>query len=399
MQSTAPTTNTLTVLKNTPGFLSLAVSVLLLGFATSFAAPYLSLFAVREANMTPLMLGAFLTCTALGGIVISTFLARLSDRLPTRKPIVIAAILAATLGYGSLAFTTNFALLLVIGALLLGTGAAAFPQVFALAKNRAGSVGEQGVTTLRAAFSLAWVIGPGIGAAILAGAGFHMLFLATAVCFALAALPVLFSRVGERTDKAQKATPAHGVSATTAGRSIVLVAGAFVLYGASMHMGSTALPIHVTRDLGGTDGSVGLIVGLCALLEIPVMLSFVLLKKRPGNETLILWGLVLFALYYLVVALAPSVLPIVLAQAIRAVVIAILATLGMAYVQELMPGRLGVATTLYSNTMNAGSLLSGLGIGAVAGAFGYGSVFAVCLVLSALAWTLLMIARRAQQSF
>lgn len=399
MQSTAPSTNPLIVLKNTPGFLSLTVSVLLLGFATSFAAPYLSLFAVREANMTPLMLGVFLTCTALGGITISTFLARLSDRLPTRKPIVTLAIVAATIGYGALGFTTNYPLLLAVGTVLLGTGAAAFPQVFALAKNRAGSVGEQGVAALRAAFSLAWVVGPGIGAAILAGAGFRALFLSTAVCFALAALPVLLSRVGERTAKQAADAPVHGVSASTAARSVVLVASAFVLYGASMNMGSTALPIHVTGDLGGTDGSVGLIVGLCALLEIPVMLSFVLLKKRPGNETLILWGLVLFALYYLVVALAPSVLPIVLAQAIRAVVIAILATLGMAYVQELMPGRLGVATTLYANTMNAGALLSGLGIGAVAGAFGYGSVFVVCLVLSALAWVLLLIARRGKSSF
>ena len=47
------------------------------------------------------------------------------------------------------------------------------------------------MTVLRSVFSLAWVVGPGLGAAVLSRWGFQGIFLATAACFVLAALPLL----------------------------------------------------------------------------------------------------------------------------------------------------------------------------------------------------------------
>lgn len=381
-------------LRSTPGFVGLTFSVLLLGFATSFAMPYMSLFAVRQVGMSPTLLGVFLTLSALSSIGVSTLIARISDRLPSRRPLLVGALVMAAAGYALLGTTSNFYLATLIAVVFLGAGSSSFPQVFALAKSRAGEAGEQGVTALRSVFSLAWVLGPGIGAVLLAHLGFGGLFLATAVCFALAMVPVLLDRAQESAGTSAPAVPVEARSTGTGATSVPLIALAFVLYGTAMHMGSSALPIHVTQNLGGTSGDVGLIVGLCALLEIPVMLAFVLMRRRPSNEKLILWGIVLFAVYYLIVTLAPGVVLIAAGQVVRAVVIAILATLGMAYIQELMPDRIGVATTLYANTMNAGALVSGLGIGVVAGAFGYGSVFVVCMALSVLSWAFLLIARR-----
>lgn len=73
-------TNPLLSLKNVPGYLGMAVTVLLLGFATSFAMPYMSLFGVQKVGMSPLLLGVYLTVVALSSITISTLLARWSDR-------------------------------------------------------------------------------------------------------------------------------------------------------------------------------------------------------------------------------------------------------------------------------------------------------------------------------
>ncbi len=395
MHTTSHSRHTLATLIQIPGFGGLSLAALLLGSATSFAAPYMSLFGANKVGMSPLALGVFLTLTSLSSIVISTLVARWSDRLPSRRPIVLAAFGAAAIGYTLLAFTRNYWLLLLIGVVFLGGGASAFPQLFALTKARAGAAGEQGVATLRSVFSLAWVLGPGIGAAVLAWASFRGLFLVTATCFALATLPLL--RLG-KTAKGASAPPAEGFGAlaapVTPARPVRLIALSFVLYGAAMQMGGVALPLHVTRALHGSEGNVGVLLGLCALLEIPMMLGFALRPRRAGNEKLILWGLAAAALYFVCVWAAPNVWWVGAAQLIRAYVIAILATLGMAYVQELMPNRVGVATTLYANTMNAGALLGGLGVGLCAQAFGYTAVFALAAVLAALAWALLLATRR-----
>lgn len=382
-------------LRNIPGYAGLSLAVLLLGFGTSFANPYMSLFGVEKVGMSPLQLGLYLTVVAVSSIGISTGLARWSDRLPDRRPVVLLALAAGALGFGLLAFTTNYLLVMLIAAVCLGTGAAAFPQVFALSRDQAGAAGEQGMTALRSVFSLAWVVGPGIGAALLAGLSFPGLFLATAACYAVAAVPVLRRmRATAPEPELPKQEEAEPVAAPTNARPVGLVALSFVLYGTAMQMGSAAFPIHVTQNLNGTEGHVGFLVGLCALLEIPVMLAFVLRAGKTSNEKLILWGMALFALYFVSIFVSPTVGWLVIGQAIRAVVIAILATLGMAYVQELMPDRVGVATTLYANTMNAGALLGGLGVGLCAQFFGYESVFVLCTVLSLGAWGLLLATRR-----
>lgn len=387
--------NTLLSLKNVPSYSGLVVTVLLLGFATSFAMPYMSLFGVQRVGMSPGQLGLFLTVVALSSITISTLLARRSDRLPDRRPVVLAATAAGALGFVLLSFATAYLPVLLISAACLGTGAAAFPQVFALARSEAGEAGEQGMTVLRSVFSLAWVVGPGVGAALLSGLSFKGLFLGTAACYALAAVPVL-RRI--RSPLPQSAAAEEGeappAAPTTPPRPMHWVALSFVLYGTAMNIGSSALPIHVTQGLHAGEGSVGFLVGLCALLEIPIMLGFALRARATSNEKLILWGMLLFAAYYAVVFVAPSVPWLAAAQAIRAVVVAILATLGMAYVQELMPNRVGVATTLYANTMNAGSLLGGLGLGVSAALFGYHAVFLLCVALSLAAWGLLLATRR-----
>jgi SET family sugar efflux transporter-like MFS transporter len=97
---------------------------------------------------------------------------------------------------------------------------------------------------------------------------------------------------------------------------------------------------------------------------------------------LLVFGFALFAAYFLMALLWPTLLSLYLGQVPRAAAIGILSVVGMAYVQQLLPGRAGVASALFGNTMSAGALLSGLGTGIFAEAFGYWAVFGVCAVLS-----------------
>lgn len=379
-----------------PHAAGLALSVFLLGFGLSLAVPYLALYAVNRAGMTPLQLGVFLTVNAVSAVLVATLLGRWSDRLPNRKPILLLTLAAGTAAYALIAVTPNFAGLLLIGSLLLSLGAAAFPQVFSFARaslnGTPGELAERAMTLLRSVFSLSWVVGPGLGAALLGEDRYHAVFLAAAACFALAAAPLI--RVpGRRPQPTPGSTPIAAPPAVP--RALIAWgAAAFVLYGMSMHMGMAMFPLFVTKTLGGTAGEVGLLVGLCALLEIPVMLALVTWRRLPGVPVLIAAGMGLFVLHFALVVLAGGMAALIAAQVVRAVVLAILAGLGMTYFQTLMPGRFGAATTLYANTSSVGAMLSGITSGAVAQAFGYRSVFLVCAALSLVAWGVMTLNNR-----
>ncbi|ACO47722.1 sugar efflux transporter [Deinococcus deserti] len=383
----------LSSLRHVPGFPQFSVSALLLGTAASFAVPYMPLFARNEAGMSPLLLGIFMTMMSLSGVLISTVLARWSDRGARNKPVMIAAILSAAIGYVLLCTTRSYVPLVLIASLFLGTGAAAFPQLFAFAKTHFALAGDdladRSMITLRSMFSIAWMLGPAAAAVILGTAGFTGLFLATAVCYLLVGVPLALSR--SRPVSRTPAAPVPDAPVQPAGpqRSLTLVALSFVLFGMSNTMGFIALPLHVTGAMGEPSSTVGWLIGLCAFLEVPFILSFALFSGRFSNERLITLSLGLFVAYFVMMAVAPAVWLLAVAQLIRAAVIAVMTTLGMAYFQELMPHRTSTALTLYANTNSIGAVLAGVVSGAFAQAFGYQAVFVLCAALTGAAFVLL----------
>jgi MFS transporter, SET family, sugar efflux transporter len=71
--------------------------------------------------------------------------------------------------------------------------------------------------------------------------------------------------------------------------------------------------------------------------------------------------------------------------------VAVTSCLGMSYFQELMPGALARATTLFFNTMRTGSVMAGVVSGFVAAAWGYRAVFAFCVLLASSASVILFV--------
>nr|MBP8152781.1 MFS transporter [Aeromonas sp.] len=74
-------------------------------------------------------------------------------------------------------------------------------------------------------------------------------------------------------------------------------------------------------------------------------------------------------------------------QLLNAIFIGIVAGIGMSYFQDLMPGRAGVATTLFANSIRTGSIMAGAIAGIVAEIWSFHGVFmvATALALAALA--------------
>ncbi|MFI5913012.1 MFS transporter [Dactylosporangium sp. NPDC051541] len=370
----------------------LLAAVLLLGLADSMIGPYLVLFGADRAHLSPLRVGVFMSVIAVSGLVVTSWLGRRYDRGPGRWPAVVA-VLAPAAGYLALSTTTSYARLLVIGAALLGAGLAAFSQVFALARTHldqaSGTASSRGTLALRSAFSLAWAVGPILGAAALAWRGYSALLLLTALAFALVVAPLLLLGPTPATPR-----PAdHPRTPTRPPRPVLLVAAGFMLFNTAMCAGSVALPLYITRTLARADQDVGLLASTCAVAEIRAALALILLPARVSRQRVILLGMLLFVAYFTLVP-AVSSLPLLLAaQVARGLAIAAVNALGITYMQDLLPDSPGRATALFSNAFITASLVSGLVAGATAQTLGYRAALLLCALISAAGGLLVLTAR------
>ncbi|MEV0720167.1 sugar efflux transporter [Asanoa sp. NPDC050611] len=372
--------------------LPLLSSVLLLGIADSMIGPYLVLFGADEAHLSPLQVGIFLSLVAVSGLVASTWLGRRYDRSPSRWPTFVA-VAAPAAGYLALTTTTAYPLLLLVGVGLLGAGMAAFPQVFTLARTHLDRRGEaavrRGTPALRSVWSLAWAIGPIVGAAVLSAGAYDRLMLLTACAFALVAVPVVL--LGRTPGRSREAVPPPEQGRLP--RPMLFAAASFTLFHTAMLAGSVVLPLYVTRTLQQPETGVGVLFSVCALVEVPAALATMMLPARSPTRTFILLGMLLFAVYFVLVSASTTMPMLIATQVVRGVAIAVVGALGITYVQDLAPGATGRATALYANTLTIGSLVSGVLAGATAQALGYRPALLVCAFVAALGFVLLAVAR------
>lgn len=359
----------------TPAVLAILFSVL----AEAVAGSYMALLAVQKIGMSPLELSAFLTLSAVSGIAVTTWFGHMHDKRPVLWPLLLALV-AKIVGYSFCAVLTETWMLLLNAFVLFGLSNASFALLFALAKGYLDRVGGdmvgRGMASLRLVSSVAWAIGPALGAALVAAWSFAGVYIGATLLAVVALAVVLLSRV--------KVVPADSAGRQTITLEVVKAAAPAVIAMTAFHtvmfMGSNAMSIIVVTELG-TETDVGLLFSLCAALEVLVMSLFVIRPVDGTNRGLLLVGFALFALYFVMPMVWPTLAALYWGQIPRAIAIGILSIAGMAYIQSLLPGRAGVASALFGNTMSAGFLLSGLGTGLSAQALGYWSLFAVCAAL------------------
>ena len=381
----------------------------MLGVALSFTAPYLSLFGIEEASMSPLRLGVFMTLVSASGVCASTAAGRWSDRRGRHRGLLIASLVVAMFGYASLGFVRGYTALMVVGAVLLGPGAAALSQIFAFGRAALRiedpAQSEFASATLRTLLSAAWVFGPAVGALVLAQTGFKGLFAFAAVSFgasAVIALRIAETNGGSQEKVAAVAAPAAGSapSATAADVSNQAFAGyarraipriliALGVIGLTANATMILLPLYLLHALHGTRLTVSAALGMGALLEIPIMLWLGGMSSRLRTPRWLTASAAVHAAYFLALAAVSHAWAVVPLQALSATVVAITSCLGMTYIQDLMPGETGAATALFFNALRVGSILSGVLSGTIVGAFGYRAAFLLCAALAVCAFALL----------
>ena len=278
-------------------FVALVVVDVLAGLADSISGPYVVLFLVNQAGLGPLALSAILTARALCGIAFATTFGAWVDRKTSVAPLLLA-LAGSAVGYALLGFTTDFAVLLVIASVPIAIGAAAFSQSIVLVKRNfdrsSPHTANRAIGVMRASWSLAWAIGPAVGALIVGSAGFRAAFFTSAASavIALAILALVRSRPAP-----PSATHDKRQTSVNGGTTIALAFAALALFHTAMFLGSIPLPIVLITSLGGAESDVGIAMSLCAALEIIVMGVLIWRPLKRGVRAAIVAGFAAFVAY------------------------------------------------------------------------------------------------------
>ena len=349
----------------------------MMGIAGALQAPTLSLYLSREVGVQPFWVGLFYTVNAVAGIVVSLALAKRSDSRGDRRKLIMFCCLMAVGNALLFAFNRHYLTLITCGVLLASIANAAMPQLFALAREYADSSAREVVmfsSVMRAQLSLAWVIGPPLAFMLALNYGFTTMFSIAAGIFAVSLALIALTlpsvaRVEQPADAEQN--PVSGWKDSNV--RMLFIASTLMWTCNTMYI--IDMPLWISSDLGLPDSLAGILMGTAAGLEIPAMILAGYYVKRFGKRRMMVTAVAAGVMFYIGLIFFHSHTSLLVLQLFNAVFIGIVAGIGMLWFQDLMPGRAGAATTLFTNSISTGVILAGIVQGALAQSFGHFSVY------------------------
>jgi len=368
----------------------LGFATTLVGLAGAFVAPLLPYFLSQNLHSTPGQTALFLFLTQLAAVGVTAAVARVSDRPGGRRLVLIISGIAGFGGYGLYAVLREYWPLLVVSLTLVAISGAMLPQIFAFGREIVQRVdpprATMGINFLRMMLSLSWAAGAPLGTVVVGWINFDGLFVATSAVYALV-LGMVFLLGRRGSGEASSEAPAEdeaavAASEVTAKPPTTVVVGstvAFVVLQASTTLTVGAMTLFVTMNLHGTVADAGRVLGLCATIEIPLMIVFGMMANRWPMRQLLPIGACFGIAYCLVGSMATTVWEVAAAQLLQACFVCAIGGLGISYFQQLMPDALGKATTLFTNSGRLAGMLSGLIFGVVQ-QLGYRYAFAFSLI-------------------
>ncbi len=359
----------------------------MMGVAGALQAPTLSLFLSREVGAQPFWIGLFYTVNAIAGIGVSLWLAKRSDSQGDRRKLIIFCCLMAIGNALLFAFNRHYLTLITCGVLLASLANTAMPQLFALAREYADNSAREVVmfsSVMRAQLSLAWAIGPPLAFMLALNYGFTVMFSIAAGIFTLSLVLIAFMLPSV----ARVELPSENALSMQGGwqdSNVRMLFVASTLMWTCNTMYIIDMPLWISSELGLPDKLAGFLMGTAAGLEIPAMILAGYYVKRYGKRRMMVIAVAAGVLFYTGLIFFNSRMALMTLQLFNAVFIGIVAGIGMLWFQDLMPGRAGAATTLFTNSISTGVILAGVIQGAIAQSWGHFAVYWVIAVISVVA--------------
>ncbi|MEF2967440.1 sugar efflux transporter [Paenibacillus sp. M1] len=364
-----------------PDFKQFMVTIFFLGVTASVYGPYISIFGLQEMQMTPALFSLYYSLSTIFGIVLNLALGRLSDVVRSRKLIIFAVLLSGAVGYAILAFSRNYSVVLISSCLFVALSNAAFPQLFAFAKETLGHDSQETNTsvigTLRSFYSIGWVIGPLLGSLVFLYYGFTWLYLFVAVLFLMLMVILKSGKLHENDNKARPKKKAVVMS-----RKIFLSVVSFIFIFTASGISMISLPLLITEELHISKAYIGVLYSAASFTEIPCMMFFGYVAGKVNKSRLVAAGIAAALLYYFGMMLASQMWQLFCLQILSGIAISLIMGLGISYFQDLISDQPGTTTALYTTTNRLGSVTAGFLTGYLYQWYNYRVTFLVCGIMA-----------------
>ncbi len=379
---------------------TVALALLLLGFTYTSTVPYQSIIGIDQLGLSERQMGLLIFGIGLSGMIGNLTLGYLSDVARNRKSSVLFSLAIGFLGFGAFTIWPSLTTFLICCLLINPISGSAYSQLFAIVRTMTIDKGAAEAASINSAvrtfYALSWIVVPGLVGLYIAtrknvSDSYAVAALAFGLCFVFY---TLFGPTGGRTQISGNSAwhnlrDAFGLifEARVSRRLLALsfIQGPHPLIAA-------ALPLIITSLPHGSTADVGFLAGLFAALEIPIMLVAGALNRNWHTWTLVLIGALSHISFLLGLGLISNVASIYALAILNAAGTAVMVTLHISYVQDLLPERPGLATSLLSISTLVNRTLSALvfaGIGLVYSYVGAMMAMALLALLGSLAiWVL-----------
>ncbi|EKO5197510.1 sugar efflux transporter [Vibrio vulnificus] len=371
------------------------ITATIIGLCGAFFYPLTSLFLVEQLNASPMMLSLYMVVAVISSVSVSQVIAGKSDRGWQRKTILLISVCCQLVTVVSFIFIREYWIAIAVVALLGSISGAAFGQLFALGREYGDKYVTDSasfVSTMRAGIAIAWVFGPPLAFLLKAAYGFEASFTVAAIVIALSIL-VIFRGIPnvERNLRVEKEpSRANGGWVSSVNSLVFIYCLIIVLAFGANNLYIVSMPLYLSQELKVDANWLGVLFGVAALCEIPVMLWAGKLARRWSALSIMKVGIASGVLFYSAMLVATNYTHLIIAQILNGIFIGTCATLGMVVMQDMMKDKLGTASTLFSNMLQLSMLVSSLSVGIVGELFNYYSSFYVSLLGVSLALILLI---------
>ncbi|HAS8230891.1 TPA: sugar efflux transporter [Vibrio vulnificus] len=371
------------------------ITATIIGLCGAFFYPLTSLFLVEQLNASPMMLSLYMVVAVISSVSVSQVIAGKSDRGWQRKTILLISVSCQLVTVFSFIFIREYWIAIVVVSLLGSISGAAFGQLFALGREYGDKYVTDSasfVSTMRAGIAIAWVFGPPLAFLLKAAYGFEASFTVAATIIAMSILVIFLGIPNvERNLRVEKEpSRVNGGWVSSVNPLVSIYCLIIVLAFAANNLYIVSMPLYLSQELKVDANWLGVLFGVAALCEIPVMLWAGKLARRWSALTIMKVGIASGVLFYSVMLLATNYTHLIIAQILNGIFIGTCATLGMVVMQDMMKDKLGTASTLFSNMLQLSMLVSSLSVGVVGELFNYYSSFYLSLFGVSLALILLI---------
>jgi hypothetical protein len=335
---------------------AIAVSILalfLLGFTFAAVAPYYSIIAVKQIGLSEGQYAAVFGFSAVLSTIAALVLGHISDTSNSRKPGILFALFLGAVGFAAFASLPSVWTFLAWQWLVMPFTGTAFGQLFAgirsLSADKTDGAAINSVT--RSVYALSWIVTPAlVGAVVATRENVSDVVYVAAAAFLLSA--TIYSVLGPKALRTSPSPHSGWAGFKLAMLEVrqprlLLRIGSLAAI-ATAHPANAALLPLLVLSVGGSTTDVGLIAGLAAGLEIPLMLLGGHLAQRIPLWKLIVAAGLVHVVYLLALGMVSALPQIYGLTLLHAAGASIMLTLHMTYLQNQLPDRPGLGTSLLS---------------------------------------------------